>query len=111
MPEMNDRAVSSAQAPPRLLQELRETLQRLRLGGPFYVLLWLLAGAAANLWLRFPVAFIAISLGFIGLTVRHTQAHLTRAVLEGVAFGLRDSFELMLGAGLGGWTTSGCCCW
>ncbi len=69
MPEMNDRAVSSAQAPPRLLQELRETLQRLRLGGPFYVLLWLLAGAAANLWLRFPVAFIAISLGFIGLTV------------------------------------------
>lgn len=69
MPEMNDRAVSSAQAPPRLLQELRETLQRLCLGGPFYVLLWLLAGAAANLWLRFPVAFIAISLGFIGLTV------------------------------------------
>ena len=39
--------------------------------------------------------------GFIGLTVRHTQAHLTRSVLEGVAFGLRDSFELMLGAGLG----------
>jgi xylulokinase len=37
---------------------------------------------------------------FIGLTVRHTQAHITRAVLEGVAFGLRDSFELMLGAGL-----------
>ncbi len=39
--------------------------------------------------------------GFIGLTVRHTQAHLTRAVLEGVAFGLRDSFELMKGAGVG----------
>ncbi|HEX9922399.1 MAG TPA: xylulokinase, partial [Anaerolineae bacterium] len=37
---------------------------------------------------------------FIGLTVRHTQAHLTRAVLEGVAFGLRDSFELMKSAGL-----------
>jgi xylulokinase len=37
---------------------------------------------------------------FIGLTVRHTQAHLTRAVLEGVAFGLRDGFELMKGAGL-----------
>jgi xylulokinase len=29
------------------------------------------------------------------LTVRHTQAHLTRAVLEGVGFGLRDSLELM----------------
>jgi len=38
---------------------------------------------------------------FVGLTVRHTQAHLTRAVLEGVAFGLRDSFELMRNAGLG----------
>jgi len=37
---------------------------------------------------------------FVGLTVRHTQAHMTRAVLEGVAFGLRDSFELMAAAGL-----------
>ncbi len=37
---------------------------------------------------------------FVGLTVRHTQAHLTRAVLEGVAFGLRDSFELMKDVGL-----------
>jgi len=38
---------------------------------------------------------------FIGLTVRHTMAHLTRAVLEGVAFGLRDSLELLREAGLG----------
>jgi xylulokinase len=37
---------------------------------------------------------------FVGLTVRHTQAHLTRAVLEGVAFGLRDSFELIKSSGL-----------
>jgi len=37
---------------------------------------------------------------FVGLTVRHTQPHLTRAVLEGVAFGLRDSFELIKSAGL-----------
>jgi len=37
---------------------------------------------------------------WVGLTVRHTQAHLTRAVLEGVAFGLRDSFELMKSVGL-----------
>jgi xylulokinase len=37
---------------------------------------------------------------FIGLTVRHTRAHLTRAVLEGVAFGLRDSFRLMEHAGV-----------
>jgi xylulokinase len=37
---------------------------------------------------------------FVGLTVRHTKPHMTRAVLEGVAFGLRDSFELIKGAGL-----------
>ncbi len=38
---------------------------------------------------------------FIGLTMRHGRAHLTRAVLEGVAFGLKDMFELMKGVGLG----------
>ena len=38
--------------------------------------------------------------GFIGLTVRHTFPHFTRSVLEGVAFGLRDSFELIKQAGL-----------
>ncbi|MGA7688514.1 MAG: xylulokinase [Jiangellales bacterium] len=38
---------------------------------------------------------------FVGLTVRHTRAHLTRAVLEGVAFGLRDGLELMRDAGVG----------
>lgn len=37
---------------------------------------------------------------FVGLTVRHGMAHCTRAVLEGVAFGLKDSFELMKSAGL-----------
>jgi xylulokinase len=37
---------------------------------------------------------------FVGLTVRHGLPYLTRAVLEGVAFGLRDSFELMKSAGL-----------
>jgi len=36
---------------------------------------------------------------FVGLTVRHSLPHLTRAVLEGVAFGLRDSFELIKSAG------------
>lgn len=37
---------------------------------------------------------------FVGLTVRHTPDHLTRAVLEGVGFGLRDSFTLIEGSGL-----------
>lgn len=32
---------------------------------------------------------------FVGLTTRHTRGHLTRAVLEGVAFSLRDVFELV----------------
>jgi xylulokinase len=36
---------------------------------------------------------------FVGLTVRHGRAHLTRAVLEGVAYGLRDGLELMRVAG------------
>ena len=31
---------------------------------------------------------------FIGLTASHTRAHLARAVMEGVAFSLRDSFEI-----------------
>jgi xylulokinase len=37
--------------------------------------------------------------GFVGLTVRHKRDHLTRAVLEGVSFGLRDSLELIKSAG------------
>jgi xylulokinase len=37
---------------------------------------------------------------FIGLTLRHNRGSLTRAVLEGVAFGLKDSFRLIQEAGL-----------
>ncbi len=37
---------------------------------------------------------------FIGLTLRHSRAHMTRAVLEGVSFGLKDSFTLIQNAGL-----------
>jgi xylulokinase len=37
---------------------------------------------------------------FVGLTTRHTRGHMTRAVLEGVAFGLKDSFALIANAGL-----------
>jgi xylulokinase len=32
---------------------------------------------------------------FIGLSLRHTKAYLARAVLEGVAFGMRDSLEII----------------
>ncbi|MEA3326430.1 MAG: xylulokinase [Chloroflexota bacterium] len=38
--------------------------------------------------------------GFIGLTVRHGMAHITRAVLEGVAFGLRDNLALLKDTGV-----------
>ncbi|RME84593.1 MAG: xylulokinase, partial [Caldilineae bacterium] len=38
---------------------------------------------------------------WVGLTLRHTLAHMTRAVLEGVAFGIKDSFTLIQNAGLG----------
>ena len=37
---------------------------------------------------------------FIGMSSRHGRGHMTRAVLEGVAFGLKDSFTLVDQAGL-----------
>jgi xylulokinase len=52
---------------------------------------------------------------FVGLTVRHDRRHLARAVLEGVAYGLRDGLDLVVAAGVpapsqirasGGGTTS-----
>jgi xylulokinase len=32
---------------------------------------------------------------FIGLSLKHTRAHMARAVMEGVAFAMRDSLEIM----------------
>lgn len=37
---------------------------------------------------------------FVGLTVSHDVRHMTRAVLEGVAFGLADGLEVMVAAGM-----------
>jgi xylulokinase len=37
---------------------------------------------------------------FAGLTLRHTRAHLTRAVMEGVAYSLADSLDLMRALGV-----------
>lgn len=36
---------------------------------------------------------------FIGLTASHTRGHLVRAIMEGVAFSLRDSFEIFKSLG------------
>jgi xylulokinase len=38
--------------------------------------------------------------GFVGLQFRHDRGALVRAVLEGVAYGLRDSLELLRGVGV-----------
>ena len=37
---------------------------------------------------------------FLGLTLAHTRAHLTRAVLEGICFALRDAVSLLQSLGL-----------
>jgi xylulokinase len=37
---------------------------------------------------------------FLGITASHTKAHFTRAVLEGVAFSLRDSLEIFKETGV-----------
>lgn len=37
---------------------------------------------------------------FVGLTARHGAAHMTRAVMEGVVFSMRDALEVMRGLGV-----------
>lgn len=37
---------------------------------------------------------------FFGLTLAHTKRHMLRAIMEGVAFGLRDSFEILRDMGI-----------
>ena len=37
---------------------------------------------------------------FFGITMRHTKAHFTRSILEGVTYGLRDSLEIIRGMNL-----------
>lgn len=58
------------------------------------------AGADGAIWLpylmgeRTPHLDAKARAAFVGLTASHTKAHLIRAVLEGVAFSLRDSIEI-----------------
>lgn len=45
--------------------------------------------------------FDALARGaFVGLTLRHEMPHMARAVMEGVAFGMRDLLELLRGQGI-----------
>lgn len=64
------------------------------------------AGADGAIWLpylmgeRTPHLDAKARAAFVGLTASHTRAHLTRAVLEGVAFSLRDSIEIFKESGV-----------
>ena len=49
---------------------------------------------------RTPHADPAARAAFVGLSLRHDAGALTRAVLEGVAYGLRDCFELLRELGI-----------
>jgi xylulokinase len=49
---------------------------------------------------RTPHADPGARAAFVGLSLRHDRGALVRAVLEGVAFGLRDSLELLRGLGV-----------
>jgi xylulokinase len=63
------------------------------------------SGADGLIWLpylmgeRTPHLDAAARAAFVGLTASHTKAHLTRAVLEGVAFSLKDSIEIFSESG------------
>jgi xylulokinase len=48
---------------------------------------------------RSPIMDPKAKAGFIGLALRHSPGHLVRAVLEGVAFALRQVVDTMLGCG------------
>ncbi len=58
------------------------------------------SGSDGAIWLpylmgeRTPHLDASARAAFVGLSAIHTKAHLTRAVMEGVAFSLRDSFEI-----------------
>jgi xylulokinase len=49
---------------------------------------------------RTPHRDASIRAAFLGLSLAHTRAHLTRAVVEGVCFALRDSLEILRELGL-----------
>lgn len=63
------------------------------------------AGSDGAIWLPYLMGERAPHLdpraraAFVGLTASHTKAHLVRAVLEGVAFSLRDSLEIFKESG------------
>jgi xylulokinase len=83
-----------ALAPEKTFEELTEEASSISPGSEGLVFLPYLSGE------RTPYPDPHARGTWVGLTVRHRRAHLTRAVLEGVAFGLKDIFSLMEDAGL-----------
>jgi xylulokinase len=75
-------------------EELLQTAEKIPAGSDGLVFLPYLTGE------RVPYPDPLARGAFVGLTVRHNLPHCTRAVLEGIAFGLKDSFELMKTIGL-----------
>ena len=74
--------------------ELSEEASRIPPGADGVVFLPAMQGAMAPEWNG------AARGVFSGLTLAHTRDHMTRAILEGSAFGLRDILEAMRDAGL-----------
>jgi xylulokinase len=83
-----------ALAPEKSFQDLVHEASHISAGSEGLVFLPYLSGE------RTPYADPLARGAWVGLTLRHKRAHLTRAVLEGVAFGLKDIFSLMADAGL-----------
>jgi xylulokinase len=78
-----------ALAPSVSFDELLEEAGTVRAGSEGLVFLPYLSGE------RTPYPDPLARGAFVGLTLRHSRAHLTRAVLEGVAFSLADCFTLL----------------
>lgn len=93
---MNQPVIAAA---PRELQELTETVQRSRLGGPFYVVLWALAGLASDLWTTHPLIFFLLGAGFVGFTVARFKARSlpARASHAAVMRRLNEVWAVVLG--------------
>ena len=75
--------------------QLSEEASRIPAGSDGVVFLPAMQGAMAPEWNG------AARGVFYGLTLAHTRDHMTRAILEGSAFALRDILEAMKAAGLG----------
>jgi xylulokinase len=87
------RWLRDALAPERSFDELVQGASEVPAGGDGLLFLPYLTGE------RTPHPDPLARGAFAGLTVRHDLRHMTRAVMEGVAFGLKDGLDLMIEAG------------